>query len=50
MEKIESNGIGLASMYERAELIDAKLDILSKKGKGTTVTIEVPLEKSRRKA
>ncbi|MGI8624496.1 MAG: ATP-binding protein, partial [Solirubrobacteraceae bacterium] len=50
LEKIESNGIGLASMYERADLIDAKLDISSKKGKGTTVNLAVLLEKSRIKA
>lgn len=50
LEKIESNGIGLASMYERAELIDATLDISSKKGKGTTVNLAVLLEKSRLKA
>ncbi len=50
LERIESNGIGLANMYERAELINAKLNVSSEKGKGTTITLEVPLEKSRRKA
>jgi PAS domain S-box-containing protein len=50
LERIESNGIGLASMYERAELIDATLNISSKEGKGTTVNLAVLLEKSRRKA
>jgi signal transduction histidine kinase len=50
LERIESNGIGLASMFERAEIINAKLNVSSKKGKGTTITLEVPLEKSRRKA
>jgi len=37
-------------MYERAELIDATLNISSKEGKGTTVNLAVLLEKSRRKA
>jgi PAS domain S-box-containing protein len=50
LERTESNGIGLASMVERAEIIGAKLNVLSKNGKGTTITLEVPLEKSRRKA
>ncbi len=48
-KKIENGGIGLANMYERAEIIGAKLDIASQNGKGTTITLEVPLEKSKRK-
>lgn len=49
-KETENDGIGFASMYDRAELIGAKLDIASEIGKGTTITLEVPLEKSKRKA
>ncbi len=48
-KKTENGGIGVVSMYERAEIIGAKLDIASQNGKGTTITLEVSLEKSRRK-
>ncbi|MBA3786054.1 MAG: sensor histidine kinase, partial [Acidobacteria bacterium] len=48
-KKTENGGIGFVSMYERAEIIGAKLDIASQNGKGTTITLEVSLEKSRRK-
>ncbi len=50
LKKIESSGIGVASMYERAEIIGAKLNITSQKGKGTTVTLEAPLKQCGRKA
>lgn len=36
--------LGLYGMYERAELIDARLTIESRPGKGTTVFVEVPLK------
>ncbi len=42
LKKIESSGIGLAIMYERAEIIHAKLNITSVFGKGTEIIIEVP--------
>ncbi|MCA1639935.1 MAG: PAS domain S-box protein [Acidobacteria bacterium] len=48
--KPENDGIGFASMYDRAEIIGAKLDVVSETGRGTTITLEVPLEKSRQKA
>ncbi|MDQ3751054.1 MAG: PAS domain S-box protein, partial [Acidobacteriota bacterium] len=48
-KKTENEGIGFASMYDRAEIIGAKLDVASEAGRGTTITLEVPLEKSRRK-
>ena len=48
-KKTKSGGIGFASMNERAEIIGAKLDIASLNGKGTTITLEVPMEKSRPK-
>jgi PAS domain S-box-containing protein len=44
LKKIESSGIGLASMYERAEIICAKLNITSKTGVGTEITFEVPVK------
>jgi signal transduction histidine kinase len=49
-KKTENEGIGFASMYDRAEIMGAKLDVASETGRGTTITLEVPLEKSRRKA
>ncbi len=50
LKKIESNGIGFASMYERAEIIGAKLNVTSQNGRGTTISLEVPLKQSKRKA
>jgi PAS domain S-box-containing protein len=35
--------LGLAGMYERAQLLDGSLELQSAPGKGTTLTIEVPL-------
>ncbi len=37
-------GIGLSSMRERARLIDARFDLESAPGRGTTVTVTVPLD------
>jgi len=37
------DGSGLASMRKRAASLDGKLEIVSNKGKGTTVTLQVPL-------
>jgi PAS domain S-box-containing protein len=48
-KKNEIDGIGFASMYDRAEIIGAKLDVASENGIGTTITLEIPLEKNRRK-
>ena len=42
---IEGSGIGFAYVKEIIELMDGKLDISSKEGKGTTVAISLPLEK-----
>lgn len=46
-EKRESNkssrGVGLSSMYNRAQLIGARFSIKSEPGKGSTATIELPL-------
>ena len=36
-------GIGIAGMYERAELLGGTLAIISAEGQGTTVTLVVPL-------
>ena len=49
-EKAANGGIGFANMYDRAEIIGAKLDVVSETGRGTIITLEVPLEESRRKA
>ena len=35
--------LGIAVMRERAELIKGRLDIQSRRGKGTTVTVQVPV-------
>ncbi len=35
--------LGLAGMEERARLVDAELTLESEPGKGTTVTVEVPV-------
>jgi len=48
-KKTVNGGIGFASMYERAEMTGAKLDIASQDGKGTTITLEVPLDKEQAK-
>jgi PAS domain S-box-containing protein len=36
--------LGIAGMYERAQLIDATLSIKSKRNAGTTITLEVPIK------
>jgi signal transduction histidine kinase len=41
-EEIEGGGLGLDGIIERAELINGKLTIDSRPGKGTTIKIEVP--------
>jgi signal transduction histidine kinase len=38
-----SSGVGLKSIFNRAQLIGAHLEMKSKAGEGTTVTIELPL-------
>lgn len=40
---VKEGQLGLAGMYERAQLIGGILEIQSEQGKGTTVTIEVPM-------
>jgi len=40
---VKEGQLGLAGMYERAQLIGGILEIQSEQGKGTTVTIEVPI-------
>jgi signal transduction histidine kinase len=39
-------GIGLRSIYERAAMIGAKLDLRSESGAGVTIRLEVPLGKA----
>ena len=38
----EYRGVGMRSMHERAALLGARLNVESKAGKGTRITIEVP--------
>jgi len=40
---VKEGQLGLAGMYERAQLIGGILEIQSERGKGTMVTIEVPM-------
>jgi signal transduction histidine kinase len=40
-------GIGLAGMYERAELLGGSLSIQSAEGRGTNVTLDLPLQAAR---
>lgn len=44
----ESHGIGLAAMYERAELIGAKIDISTTVAEGTRLALNIPLAGSKR--
>jgi signal transduction histidine kinase len=40
-------GLGLESMRERARLVRARLTVRSRPGEGTSVTLRIPLERSR---
>jgi signal transduction histidine kinase len=40
---VRESGIGLAGMHERAELLNANLRITSAPGRGTRVSLDVPL-------
>ncbi len=44
VSKTHSRNLGLTSMRERAELIDAELRVTSSPGQGTTISLLVPLE------
>jgi two-component system sensor histidine kinase DegS len=48
-KEIKGNGIGLASMCERSNLISANLDITPQIGVGTIITLKIPLRKSIRR-
>ena len=39
----DSNGYGLLSMAERAEIVGGRLNIRSRPGSGTTVTATIPV-------
>lgn len=43
---LSTAGVGLKSIFNRAKLIGAVLDMQSEPGKGTTVTIRLPLQES----
>jgi PAS domain S-box-containing protein len=42
-----STGLGLVSMEERTRMLDGEFSITSEEGKGTTVTVRVPLSKGK---
>ena len=45
MKDAGERGIGLASMDERARMLGGSLELWSEEGKGTQVTLSIPLEK-----
>lgn len=45
----ESTHFGLIGMRERVELLDGRMDIESEKGRGTKVTIHIPINNEQRK-
>jgi len=49
-ELVKSGGLGLMGMHERARLFGGKAAITSEPGKGTTVSIIIPLDAARRPA
>jgi len=42
---INSKGLGLSTMRERVKLLGGEINIISKKGKGTSILVEVPISK-----
>jgi signal transduction histidine kinase len=42
-DEIKSNGIGLSTMAERADLMGGVLRVVSSKGRGATIIVEVPI-------
>ncbi|MFS0783721.1 sensor histidine kinase [Bacillus sp. 1P06AnD] len=45
--EIKGTGLGLYGMMERAQLVDGELDIQSQIGKGTAITLRIPMDKER---
>ena len=43
-KKASASGVGLKSMFNRAQLIGATVDIKSEPGKGTRITVELPYQ------
>jgi PAS domain S-box-containing protein len=46
--KVDSRGIGLSSLRERAAALGGTCELKSKPGKGTAITVRVPFAKTRR--
>jgi signal transduction histidine kinase len=46
-KKPNQRGLGLIAMRERAELLGGKLDIQSEEGEGTTLTLEIPIDRTK---
>jgi signal transduction histidine kinase len=44
-KKPSQRGLGLIAMRERAELLGGRVDIQSEPGEGTTLTLEIPLDR-----
>jgi signal transduction histidine kinase len=46
-KKPNQRGLGLIAMRERAELLGGKLDIQSEEDEGTTLTLEIPIDRTK---
>lgn len=44
----DGSGLGIYGMKERVALLDGKFDIKSQPGKGTTITVEIPLTRRKK--
>jgi PAS domain S-box-containing protein len=47
MKEAPDRGLGLATMDERARMLEGSLDLWSKKGKGTRITLSIPMKKEK---
>ncbi len=47
LNREEDRGLGLATMYERARMLNSSLELWSEPGKGTRVTLEIPRSQDR---
>jgi len=45
-ERSPNDGIGMMGMRERAEHLNGKLDVRSVAGKGTTISVRIPLKQA----
>jgi signal transduction histidine kinase len=47
MKEGSERGLGLATMDERARILGGFLDLWSEEGKGTRITLRIPIEKGK---